>query len=237
MYDEAFLNSLPGDPYEAAKVLCTKFNEENNKYYYPDGSRDGNIMEHYDIYIEAFAAMEAFINATGLPFNPPRLMEQRDIENIERISSFFYGVMNGISKKEHELTLGSAREKYAKIFGTTFVYQFSDGDLKRIQQLINELRDEITKSELFDAKHKQRILKKLEGLQSELHKKMSSLDRLWGLIGEAGVALGKFGQDAKPLVDRIREISQITWRTQARAEELPSGTTLPLLSEGKQEDK
>jgi hypothetical protein len=164
-------------------------------------------------------------------------MEQRDIENIERISSFFYGVMNGISKKEHELTLGSAREKYAKIFGTTFVYQFSDGDLKRIQQLINELRDEITKSELFDAKHKQRILKKLEGLQSELHKKMSSLDRLWGLIGEAGVALGKFGQDAKPLVDRIREISQITWRTQARAEELPSGTTLPLLSEGKQEDK
>jgi hypothetical protein len=30
---------------------------------------------------------------------------------------------------------------------------------------------------------------------------MSNLDRLWGLIGEAGVALGKFGKDAKPLVD------------------------------------
>ena len=64
---------------------------------------------------------------------------------------------------------------------------------------------------------------------------MSSLDRFWGLIGEAGVALGKFGQDAKPFVDRIREIAQIIWRTQARAEELPSGTPLPLLSDGKQE--
>ena len=66
---------------------------------------------------------------------------------------------------------------------------------------------------------------------------MSNLDRLWGLIGEAGVVLGKFGKDAKPLVDRIREITQIAWRTQARAEELPSGTTLPLLSDVKQEDK
>jgi len=235
MFDEAFLSSLPADPYEAAKTLCTKFNEVHNKYCYPSGGMDANIMEHYDIYIEAFAAMEAFINATGLPFVSCGLIEERDVENIERITLFFYTLTAKISKKEHELTLGSAREKYAALFGTTFIYQFSDGDLTRIQQLINELRDAITKSELFDAKHKQRILNKLEGLQSELHKKMSNLDRFWGLIGEAGVAIGKFGQDAKPFVDRIREIYQITWRTQARAEELPSGTTLPLLSDGKQE--
>ena len=66
---------------------------------------------------------------------------------------------------------------------------------------------------------------------------MSSLDKLWGLIGEAGVVLGKFGRDAKPFVDRIREIAQIAWRTQARAEELPSGTPLPLLSKGEETGK
>jgi hypothetical protein len=238
MYDEEFLSSLPADPYEAVEALCTKFNEEKNKHTGPDGTVHESVVEHYyDKYIDAFAAMEAFINATGLPFPCPRLEEERGIKNINKIVLFFYDVGKEVSNREHKLTLDRAREKYAMLFGTTFVYQFSDGDLTRIQQLINELRDAITKSELFDAKHKQRILKKLEGLQSELHKKMSSLDRLWGLIGEAGVALGKFGQDAKPLVDRIREISQITWRTQARAEELPSGTTLPLLSTGKQEDE
>jgi len=238
MYDEAFLSSLPPDPYEAVEALCTKFNEENNKHTGLDGTVDESVMEHYyDKYIDSFAAMEAFINATGLPFSCPRLEKERGIENINKIIFFFYQVGNEVSNREHKLTLDRAREKYAKIFGTIFVYQFSDGDLKRIQQLINELRDAIEKSQLFDAKHKQRLLKKLEGLQSELHKKMSSLDRLWGLIGEAGIALGKFGQDAKPLVDRITEIAQITWRTQARAEELPSGTTFPLLSEGEREDK
>jgi hypothetical protein len=237
MFDEAFLSSLPSDPYEAVKKMCHKFNEMNNEHYVdPTGDYVENIMEYYDTYIEAFAALEAFITATGLPFSSrPPLQEQRSIENINSICTFFYNVMGEIDKREHKLTLGRAREKYAGMFGTTFVYQFSDGDIKRIQQLLNELRDTITKSELFDAKHKQRILSKLEGLQSELHKKMSNLDRFWGLIGEAGVVLGKFGQDAKPLVDRIREIAQITWRTQARAEELPSGTTLPLLSDGKQE--
>jgi hypothetical protein len=70
----------------------------------------------------------------------------------------------------------------------------------------------------------------LERLQTELHKRVSDLDRFWGLIGDAGVVLGKLGSDAKPIVDRIREVADIVWRTQSRAEELPSGTRLPELS-------
>jgi hypothetical protein len=57
------------------------------------------------------------------------------------------------------------------------------------------------------------------------------LDRLWGLIGDAGVVLGKFGESAKPIVDRIKEIAEIVWQTQSRAEELPSGTPIPLLQD------
>ena len=63
-----------------------------------------------------------------------------------------------------------------------------------------------------------------------MHKKISNLDRFWGLIGDAGVAIGKFGNDAKPIVDRIKEIADIVWRNQARSEELPSGTKIPFLS-------
>ena len=232
MYDEAFLNDLPSNPYEAAQVLSEEFIAQ---YKIIPPEKD---LDNYNRYIDAFAAIEAFIDATGLEYTLPILGPPRNPEKeIKLIAEFFKNLRDLASEKVHELTLVKSREKYAKLFGTIFVYQFSDGDIARIQQLLNELRDAITKSELFDAKHKQRILNKLEGLQSELHKKMSRLDGFWGLIGEAGVVLGKFGKDAKPLVDRIREIAQIIWRTQARAEELPSGTTLPLLSYGEQEDK
>ena len=66
---------------------------------------------------------------------------------------------------------------------------------------------------------------------------MSDLDRFWGLVGDAGVVVGKLGKDAKPIVDRIQEVAEIIWRTQARAEELPSGQEMPLLTKGSGEDE
>lgn len=123
----------------------------------------------------------------------------------------------------------SAIDNKKKILNKGFFYEFTDGDLDRIQQLINELRNEITLSDLFEESHRARLLRRLEAMQSEMHKKMSDVDRIWGLVGDAGIVIGKFGKDAKPLVDRIKELSQIAWKTQARAEELPSSSQNPLL--------
>lgn len=123
----------------------------------------------------------------------------------------------------------SLKDKYQTHFAHTFAYEFSEADLKIIQTRINELRDFITSSDCFSQKHKERILKKLEGLQASLHQRMSSLDKLWALMGEAGVAIGKFGKDAKPFADIIRDILQVTWQSQARAEELSSVAPFPKL--------
>jgi hypothetical protein len=198
------------------------------EYFFGKADSMTSAQIDYDDYVDAFAALEAFITARGLPFDCPVLGPDRS-DNISRIRRFFATVFTSLDARIPDLTLAQAREKYRRKFGVVFLYEFSDGDLARIQALINELRELIVRSEMFDAKHKERILAKLEGLQRELHKKVSSLDKFWGLIGDAGVVLGKFGKDAKPLVDRIKEITQIIWRTQARAEELPSGSPFPLL--------
>jgi hypothetical protein len=125
-------------------------------------------------------------------------------------------LLKAISTKKKELDKG-------------FFYEFTKGDLNRIQVLVNELREEITASDLFEKKHQQRLLRRLEAMQSEMHKKMSDVDHIYGLIGDAGVVMGKLGKDAKPIVDRIKELTKITWNTQARAEELPSIDQNPLL--------
>jgi hypothetical protein len=231
MFSDEFISKLPTDPYEAAMLMCEQYFKS-----YGEFSKGGHKLEHYDDFIDAYAAMEIFINANGLPIDNEVTLRIDQGINIDNISSFFANTHDELKKKVNDIKLNRARQKFAKQFGGVFLYEFSDGDLATIQRLLNELRDIITKSELFDAKHKQRILGKLEKLQSELHKKMTTLAKIWDLIGEAGVVLGKFGKDAKPFVDRIREIAQIAWRTQARAEELPSGTTLPLLSDAKKED-
>lgn len=49
--------------------------------------------------------------------------------------------------------------------------------------------------------------------------------------------LGKFGEDVKPIVSRIKEIMDIVWRAQSRAEELPSNTPCPILADNEQKEE
>ena len=118
--------------------------------------------------------------------------------------------------------------KYANQF-VNFRYEFTKDDKERAHHIISELRRLLSSSKVFEEKHRRRLLIKLERLQKELHLTVSSMDHFWGLIGDAGVALGKFGDDVRPLVERIRELADIAWRTQANAEGLPRNAPFPQL--------
>jgi len=177
---------------------------------------------------------EPYFNHIKLPSLPE--VGHSNGDNLKEFVKYVAGVREAIQPliddeigSNNRNQLYSEIESKKRILEKGFFYEFTDGDLKRIQQIINELRDHIGSSDLFEEDHRRRLLRRLESLQSEMHKKMSDVDRIWGLVGDAGVAIGKFGSDAKPFVDRIRELSQIAWKTQARAEELPSSSINPLL--------
>ncbi len=208
----------------AAKKICDLFFEEISSIQWDE------YAYSFEEHIDAFALLSRFLERSGLVVEMPVLPEERH-EIISAIQQWFRSVQEQMEKKESQLLIESAMKKYVSRFEVGFLYEFSEGDLKRVQQLISELRNELVQNKLFEEDHRARLLKRLEKLQSELHKKVSDLDRFWGMVGDMGVVLGKFGNDAKPIVDRLREIAGIVWRTQSRAEELPSDTTSPLLSD------
>lgn len=159
---------------------------------------------------------------------PPNV-ENGSPDQCPNLYSFVNFVRDACKAEEAKLRVTALRSRFRTSLGSGFTYEFSQGDLDRVQELVNQLRSLISAGTNLDKEHQQRLLRRLEKLQSELHKKVSDLDRFWGLIGDAGVVLGKLGSDAKPIVDRIRDIADIVWQTQSRAEELPSGTKLPQL--------
>jgi len=143
-----------------------------------------------------------------------------------------------LTELQHSVTTLSGKSDYEdhkKTFGIqlgkVFHYEFSDGDLKRIQQLINELRDLISGTEKFNEEHKQRLLKRLEKFQAELHKKVSDLDRFWGILFDFSTVIGLMGENAKPMVGVIKEIVGIIWPVQTRAYDLASNLPFKLLGE------
>ncbi len=225
-FDDQFMKSLPDDQVKAGYEIARRFLQVHSSISLTEE------LKHYPHYLDALGLFQAFAQSYGLILQFP-VMESNLQNNVENIVKFFEKMHGSMAQELSKGSVASAKAKYLPHFGKTFLYEFSEGDLKRIQEIINELRDLLTKSTLFEEGHKQRLLKRLERLQSELHKKATNLDRFWGLIGDAGVALGKFGNDAKPIVDRIRELVEIIWRTQARAEELPSASPFPQLTDGK----
>lgn len=184
----------------------------------------------YSVYIDSYFALEAILDSIYYEFKKLEVDNNYRI-SIDAIRDFFHKISDEVELELDKNLIAQSRDKYKNRLKLKFVYEFSESDLERIQTLINELRQKIFKSKSFEEEHRDRLLKRLEKLQRELNKRVSNLDRFWGLVGEAGVVLGKFGDDAKPFVDRIREIAQIIWRTQSAAEELPAGTKIPMLGD------
>lgn len=192
---------------------------------------DIDSPEHeYEVLLECYTAILSVQEEFALEYatNTAELNgdEDKDAPDMRR---YIGSTLELYKRKSNTNKYGYLKNQFTSRLGKGFMYVFSQGDLDRIQVLIDELRKQIEKSTSLEPGHKQRLMQRLERLQSEMHKKMSNFDRFWGLLGDTGIIMGKLGTDAKPFVDPMREIGDIVWRTQARAEELPSSVERPQL--------
>ena len=229
-----FLNRVRDEPISGVIQICDKTLSALSPKYKMGIWSD----EERQIIFEAYALTAEIIDAQLLPIEItyPEIGASPNTDCLA-IAEWLRSLRNRLSGEASKLKVGALRSKFRASLGVSFAYEFSQGDLDRVQQLINELREHISGATHLEDEHRQRLLNRLEKLQGELHKRVSDLDRFWGLVGDAGVVLGKLGKDAKPIVDRVREIADIVWRTQSRAEELPSGTQLPVLENSPNKDE
>jgi hypothetical protein len=229
LFDETFITELKEDPIGGVVAICNRVNSNLN------AAEHEWYISDYEVLAEGFALIDSAIESGLIVYNAqkPEITGTMP-EDCGALFRYILEIEQHFSSQATKLKFDRLKATFKLSLGAGFCYEFSQGDLSKIQSLINELREQIATSNQFEHDHQQRLLRRLEKIQSELHKKVSDLDRFWGLIGDAGVVLGKFGNDAKPLVDRIKEIAEIVWQTQSRAEELPSGTPIPLLAKPKE---
>lgn len=229
-FNEEFIKNVENEPITGIISICdhalNKLEEINNNQNWTE--------EEHELLWETAAFLEAIIVTNGFQFggNPPQPSGDTT-ENCVLLQSFVRLTNNHFKTLKVEQTtllkVTSYRARYKASLKGSFCYEFSQGDLDRVQTLVNEIRENISQNQILNEAHKMRLLSRLEKLQSELHKKVSDLDRFWGMVGDAGVVLGKLGSDAKPIVDRVKEVAEIVWKTQARSEELPSSFQNPMI--------
>lgn len=225
IFSEEFLEDLKNDPLEGT-VRLVKLTRQN----FVQNHQDWHDND-YQVLLEAYALIIEIVESQILKIHRPSFgISGNKDEDCMQINQYLMALEQYCVSESSKLKVESLRSHFKTALGSGFSYEFSQGDLERVQVLINEIRDLISQTNGLERDHQRRLLVRLEKLQSEMHKKVSDLDRFWGLIGDAGVVLGKLGEDAKPIVDRIKDVAEIVWQTQSRAEELPSGTQIPMLT-------
>ncbi len=199
------LTHLPADNFEGLAALCTEFERF-------DGHAR-QMPEHHDDYVEALAILRGFSMARQAKVEPfPEIGPQRH-QNVTNIAGYFGQLRTAVRA---ELTTRHARgyfdskaDEYMSLFNRVSVYEFSDPDFQRVQSLMTELRDLFHHSTLIGEDQKRRLLRRLEAMRGEFHRKTNDIDRFWGFLGEAGIAMRKFGEDLEPISERVLELGQI----------------------------
>src|SRR5208282_583901 len=199
------LSNLPADNFEALAMLCGEFERF-------DGHAR-QLPEHHNDYVEALSILKAFTLARDARVESfPEIGPQRQ-QNIAQIKAHFgqvsQSVRSELSKRHARGYFESKTEEYVSLFSKVSVYGFSDTELKRVHDLIEELRGLIRESPLITDEHKRRLLRRLEAMKAELYQKTSDIDRFWGFIGEAGIAMRKYGEDLAPISQRVLELGGI----------------------------
>lgn len=231
IFDDAVIQKIPENNSQAIIYICDVFSELLEQH-----PMSNHVEELYEEFLEFHALVTEFITLNDMDFDVNELVNERSY-NVENIHVLHTKLRKKYSAQVDLDTSERKRAEFALKLKGGFAYTFTDGDVNRIQELLNQLRQLITDDQRFEEQHKLRLLKKLEKLQSEIHKRMSDLDRFYGLVGDLGVVINKFGNDAKPIVSRIKEIVDIVWHVQGQAEQLSNNSKLPALGKDSNEDE
>lgn len=216
---QKYIDDLPLIPIDAAKNICADGLRICRRSPNPSMDKFKELIPLYSILLEIKTKLPDAIKVPDISFSD-------DVDrNLKLLLTYFSNYKNQVELEnakrimsEEINSIDSIRENFRAHLGEEFAYSFTAGEIEQIQNKINTLRKFLTDCQSIAEDHKNRLLRRLEKLQSELHKKMSNVDRFWGLIGDAGITLGKFGKDTRPLVENIKEIANIVWRAQTRSE-------------------
>jgi hypothetical protein len=224
-FSDEFIEKVEMNPIIGIVDVCNKIQQQID-----ENNHQGWTDEEHQFLWETCSFIQLVIEEHGMSsgIDFPIATSQID-SNCTALYGFVANIKSQLESDALKMRVEEYKNRYKGKLKKSFSYEFSQGDLDKIKDLIKELMELIADNQHLEDDHRKRLLKRLEILESEISKRVSDLDRFWGLIGDAGVVVSKLGPDAKPIVDRIKEMAEISWKTQSRAEELPSNTRIPML--------
>lgn len=222
-FSEEFVEKIPDDLIDGVKFICKEFFNNVKNF-----EKRGNLQIEL---FAAYAVLHNFLNNHNVD-SGNALEFTMDINKLkDKVNIYFRNFSsiynNKYAEREAHRKFEELNAKISSKYGNYILYELTENQIQEIQNLINELRNKINECEDFEDFHKQRILKKLEKLQSEVHKKMTDFDRIFGFVVEMRYLYENY-KESKPLFDLSVKIANIALDAMALANGLPAPSLFQL---------
>ena len=195
IFSEEFLNYLKNNPLEGTINLV----KVTREHFVPGSSewQDGE----YQALLEAYALIIAIVESGTLKIETPNFGISGDTKtDCIQINGLLKEMEEYCALELSRLKFDSLKLHFKTTLSSGFSYEFSQGDLEKVQVSINQIWSLISQTNGLEKDHQQRLMSRLERLQSEMHKKVSDLDRFWGLKEMLVWCLGSSVRTRSPLL-------------------------------------
>ncbi|WP_333805075.1 hypothetical protein [Sulfurospirillum sp.] len=186
------------------EILRSIFKELDSEYVKNNGGID------YFSLLESISFINQFCTRAKLPLVP---ISDKDAEYTGSLYSALHDYYKGLLINGYDV-----HSKYLEDDN----YEFSNDEFATIEASINTLKQDIRNAKILSEDHKDRLIEKVNKVQSELGKKMSNLDKTLGSLISIAKALGVAGKESKPAFDRINETINLISKVQDRGDSLSS---------------
>lgn len=123
-----------------------------------------------------------------------------------------------------------AGSRQSSVSGELAVFELQTEERDLLLKRCEQMRKIVWSSTAFDGPHRTRLLRRISAMEIEIQKEKGLFDVILGGISDFGETSGKFGNDIKPLTDRMREVAQITRKQTPDYAELPAPEEVPQLT-------
>jgi len=201
------------DPYERIHAVAKKYLEAAK-------ADDGVLKSSH--HIEAAMLGKYFVEQEGLPLMagfpnfkvggvPPQARQY-----ITAMHEWLRDYAAFRLERDAAETAESLEEHFAALLDENLGYDLPEQQLTQLRGFVTALQEKISSANAPCEHRRDRLLKRLEKLQSELHSKLSSLDRLYGTTMEVLVVAQTLGDKSKAVLDIAGKIFAIIWAVHSR---------------------
>jgi hypothetical protein len=230
LFSDEFIVALKNSPLTGCLQICRTAGEHLTQH------AQGWQEKDHEVLTEAYAVVSVVFDAglLDIQIEPPMLRgkvkedctvihhylgrlarECAQLKSLQRVETIKATVRNTLGIQDR-----ASPEK---------VYEPGPRELQRMDELLVQMHAALGACSSLSQPHRQRLQGRVERLRDELSPAMSDFDRFWGLLGDARILIIKVGAQAKPILSRLAELSELAWNVQSRCEGVNAGPDLPQL--------